>query len=130
MRKLTTLIVLLVVLGSKVKGQSDTYFVLPPLYEWQAGDHDIFLYISTNAPNASVWIYNSDTSYSQTVTVTSGSVGTVSLTTPVPGLLSTYGARELNWSNSKRYQSSRDFSEEYLVQLRTLHQCFPKILIG
>ena len=106
MRKLTSLIVLLVVLGSKVKGQSDTYFVLPPLYEWQAGDHDIFLYISTNAPSASVWIYNSDTSYSQTVAVTSGSVGTVSLTTPVPGLLSTYGARELNWSNSKRYKDA------------------------
>ena len=101
MRNRLALLILLVALAVKVKGQSDTYFVLPPLYEWQAGDHDIFLYISTSAPNASVWIYNSDTSYSQTINVTSNSVGTVSLTTPVPGLLSTYGARELNWSNSK-----------------------------
>ena len=106
MRSQTVLLALFVAFAAKVKGQSDTYFVLPPLYEWQAGDHDIYLYISTSAPNASVWIYNSDTSYSQTVNVTSNSVGTVSLTTPVTGLLSTYGARELNWSNSKRYKDA------------------------
>ena len=76
LRALFTYSILL--LTAHLKGQSDTYFVLPPLYEWEAGDHDIYLYISTNAPNASVWIYNSDTSYSQTLTVTSSSVGTVS----------------------------------------------------
>ena len=96
MRSQTVLLALFVAFAAKVKGQSDTYFVLPPLYEWQAGDHDIYLYISTSAPNASVWIYNSDTSYSQTVNVTSNSVGTVSLTTPVPGLLSTYGPNFAN----------------------------------
>ena len=95
-----------IALSSQLKGQSDTYFVLPPLYEWEAGDHDIYLHISTNEPSASVWIYNSDTSYSQNITVTSGSVGTVSFTNPVAGLLSTYGARELNWSNSKRYKDA------------------------
>ncbi|MCH1534412.1 MAG: gliding motility-associated C-terminal domain-containing protein [Schleiferiaceae bacterium] len=97
---------LLMLLSAQIKGQSDTYFVLPPLYEWEAGDHDIFLYISTNASNASVWIYNSDTSFSQNISVNSGSVGTVSLTTPVAGLSSTYGARELSWSNSKRYKDA------------------------
>lgn len=95
-----------IALSSQLKGQSDTYFVLPPLYEWEAGDHDIYLHISTNEPSASVWIYNSDTSYSQNITVTSGSVGKVSFTNPVAGLLSTYGARELNWSNSKRYKDA------------------------
>ena len=60
-----------IALSSQLKGQSDTYFVLPPLYEWEAGDHDIYLHISTNEPSASVWIYNSDTSYSQNITVTS-----------------------------------------------------------
>jgi len=109
MRSQTVLLALFVAFAAKVKGQSDTYFVLPPLYEWQAGDHDIYLYISTSAPNASVWIYNSDTSYSQTVNVTSNSVGTVSLTTPVTGLLSTYGARE---------------SRIELVQFKTLQRRF------
>ncbi len=89
-----------------LKGQSDTYFVLPPLYEWEAGDHDVYLNISTAEPSASVWIYNSDTSYSQTITVTSASIGTVSFTNPVNALQSTYGARELNWSNSKRYKDA------------------------
>ncbi len=94
------------VFSHMLKGQSDTYFVLPPLYEWEAGDHDIYLNISTAEPTASVWIYNSDTSYSQTITVTSASIGTVGFTNPVTALQSTYGARELNWSNSKRYQDA------------------------
>ena len=88
--------------SSMLKAQSDTYFALPPLYEWQAGDHDIHLYVSTSAPSANVWIYNSDTSYSQTLTVSSNAVGVVTFTTPVAGLSSTYGARELNWTNQKR----------------------------
>ncbi|MBL6659372.1 MAG: hypothetical protein ISP75_04495, partial [Cryomorphaceae bacterium] len=45
LRALFTYSVLL--LTAHLKGQSDTYFVLPPLYEWEAGDHDIYLYIST-----------------------------------------------------------------------------------
>lgn len=88
--------------SNKLYSQSDTYFALPPLYEWQAGDHDIHLYVSTSAPSANVWIYNSDTSYSQTLTVSSNAVGVVTFTTPVAGLSSTYGARELNWTNQKR----------------------------
>lgn len=97
---------LIVSLSTQLKGQSDTYFVLPPLYEWEGGDHDIYLYFSTSEPSASVWIYNSDTSFSQNITVTSANVGTVSLTNPVAGLQSTYGARDLNWSNSKRYKDA------------------------
>ena len=85
------------VFSHMLKGQSDTYFVLPPLYEWEAGDHDIYLNISTAEPAASVWIYNSYTSYSQTITVTSASIGTVGFTNPVTALQSTYGSRELNW---------------------------------
>ena len=88
------------------QGQSDTFFVLPPLLEWEGGDHDINLNFSTTEPSAQVWIYNSDMSLSQNLTVTSGNVATLSFTTPVAGLLSTYGARELNWPNSKRYKDA------------------------
>ena len=51
--------------------QSDTYFAFPPLLEWQGGQHIIDLQISTSAPSSSVWIYNSDTSYSNTIVGTS-----------------------------------------------------------
>ena len=88
------------------KAQSDTYFILPPLLEWEGGDHDIYLNFSTTEPSAQVWVYNSDTSLSQNITVTSGNVATLSFTNPVAGLLSTYGARELNWPNSKRYKDA------------------------
>ena len=88
------------------QGQSDTFFVLPPLLEWEGGDHDINLNFSTTEPSAQVWVYNSDMSLSQNLTVTSGNVATLSFTTPVAGLLSTYGARELNWPNSKRYKDA------------------------
>lgn len=86
--------------------QSDTYFVLPPLLEWEGGDHDINLNFSTNEPSAQVLVYNSDSSLYQNLTVTSSSVSTLSFTAPVGGLQSTYGARELNWSNSKRYKDA------------------------
>ena len=38
--------------------------------------------------------------------VTSNNIGTISFTTPVVGLNSTYGARELNWTNQKRYKDA------------------------
>ena len=88
------------------QGQSDTFFVLPPLLEWEGGDHDINLNFSTTEPSAQVSVYNSDASFSQNITVTSGNVATLSFTNPVAGLLSTYGARELNWPNSKRYKDA------------------------
>ena len=88
------------------KAQSDTYFVLPPLYEWEGGDHDVYLYISTSSPTSSVWVYNSDTSLSQTIIVTSNAIGTITFSSPVVGLNSTYGARELNWTNQKRYKDA------------------------
>jgi hypothetical protein len=90
---------LAVFVGLSAYGQSDTYFALPPLYEWEAGQHSIDLNISTTAPTASVWIYNSDTSYSNTITVTSGALSTVTLSGIVGTMQSTYGARELNWTN-------------------------------
>ena len=80
--------------------------MLPPIYEWEGGDHDIYLYISTTSPSSSVWVYNSDTSFSQTIIVTSNNIGTISFTTPVVGLNSTYGAREVNWTNQKRYKDA------------------------
>ena len=42
------------------QGQSDTFFVLPPLLEWEGGDHDINLNFSTTEPSAQVSVYNSD----------------------------------------------------------------------
>ena len=81
------------------QGQSDTYFVLPPLLEWEGGSHDIYLNFSTTSASSQVWVYNSDTSLSQNITVTSGSISTIRFQNDVAGLLSTYGARELNWPN-------------------------------
>lgn len=101
-----TVVVLLFLTSFYTKAQSDTYFILPPLLEWEGGDHDIYLNFSTTEPSAQVWVYNSDTSLSQNITVTSGNVATLSFTNPVAGLLSTYGARELNWPNSKRYKDA------------------------
>ena len=88
------------------QGQSDTYFVLPPLLEWEGGSHDIYLNFSTTSASSQVWVYNSDTSLSQNITVTSGNISTIRFQNEVAGLLSTYGARELNWPNSKRYKDA------------------------
>lgn len=99
-------LIILFVLSLCAKAQSDTFFILPPLLEWEGGDHDINLNFSTTSASADVWVYNSDTSLSQNITVTSGNVATLSFTNPVAGLLSTYGARELNWPNSKRYKDA------------------------
>ena len=49
--------------SSALKAQSDTYFALPPLYEWQGGQHTIDLQFSASSSTSNVWIYNSDTSY-------------------------------------------------------------------
>ena len=104
MRKAAIFLLTLITLAAQ--GQSDTFFVLPPLLEWEGGDHDIYLSFSTTEPSAQVWIYNSDTSLSQTLTVNSTNVSTLSFTTPVGTLSSTYGARELNWPNQKRYRDA------------------------
>lgn len=98
----STALILLSFLSLFAKAQSDTYFVLPPLLEWEGGDHDIYLNFSTTESTSQVWVYNSDTSFSQNITVVSGNVATMSFTNAVAGLLSTYGARELNWVNQKR----------------------------
>jgi len=72
-----------------LKAQSDTYFALPPLYEWQGGQHTIDLQFSASSSTSNVWIYNSDTSYSQNLVVTPGALVTTSLTNVIGGLSST-----------------------------------------
>lgn len=124
------LLLLWVLLNLSAYGQSDTYFVLPPLYEWQGGQHDIDLNISTNAASASVWIYNSDTSYSNTVTVSAGTLRTVTLSGIVGSLQSTYGARELNWTNQKRTKDALfvESSQPVTVTQRIRHQYNQEII--
>ncbi len=100
------LFIWLFIMSFEMNGQTDTYFVLPPLYEWEAGDHDIYLYVSTTYPSSTVWVYNSDTSFSQTMIVTSNNIGTFTFTTPVTALQSTYGARNLAWTGQKRYMDA------------------------
>jgi gliding motility-associated-like protein len=123
-------VIILVLFQGALFAQSDTYFVLPPLLEWEAGDQDIDLYISTSSPSATVWVYNSDTSFSQTLTVTSSTVGIVNLTNTIPALQSTYGARELNWTNQSRYKDAL-FVESTLpvtVTERIVHQYNQEII--
>lgn len=128
MRK--TLLLVLLFIGKLTYGQSDTYFALPPLYEWAAGQHTIDLNISTTAPTASVWIYNSDTSYSNTITVTSGALSTVTLSGIIGSMQSTYGARELNWSNQKRYKDALfvEATQPVTVTQRVKHQYNQEII--
>ena len=110
--------------SSMLKAQSDTYFALPPLYEWQGGQHTIDLQFSASSSTSNVWIYNSDTSYSQNLVVTPGALVTTSLTNVIGGLSSTYGARELTWSNSKRYKDALfiEASQPVTVTERVKHQ--------
>ena len=84
------------------QGQSDTFFVLPPLLEWEGGDHDINLNFSTTEPSAQVLVYNSDASFTQIITVTSGNVATLSFTNPVAGLLPSRSLQK-NESNDPKF---------------------------
>ena len=106
------------------QAQNDTYFVLPPLYEWEAGQHNIQLNISTSAASSTVWIYNSDTSYSSTLTVTSGNVTSVTFSSIISALQSTYGARELNWDFSIREKDALfiETTEPVIVAEHIVHQ--------
>ena len=115
-----------------LKAQSDTYFALPPLYEWQGGQHTIDLQFSASSSTSNVWIYNSDTSYSQNLVVTPGALVTTSLTNVIGGLSSTYGARELTWSNSKRYKDALfiEASQPITVTERVKHQFNQDIITG
>ncbi|MCH1534413.1 MAG: gliding motility-associated C-terminal domain-containing protein [Schleiferiaceae bacterium] len=115
-----------------LNAQSDTYFALPPLYEWQGGQHTIDLQFSASSTTSNVWIYNSDTSYSQNLVVTPGALVTTSLTNIIGGLSSTYGARELTWSNSKRYKDALfiEASQPVTVTERVKHQFNQDIITG
>ena len=51
-------------------------------------------------------MYNSDTSYSNTLTVTQGNLTTVTFSGINNAMQSTYGARNLTWTNQKRYKDA------------------------
>lgn len=127
---LTSLIT--IVFFSLAKGQSDTYFAFPPLYEWEGGQHEIDVYISTSAPSSNVWIYNSDTTFSQNVTVTSGALTTISLSAVIPALQSTYGARNLTWSNLVKSKDALfvEATQPVTVTQRIKHQYNQEIITG
>ncbi|MGB0182988.1 MAG: gliding motility-associated C-terminal domain-containing protein [Schleiferiaceae bacterium] len=112
--------------------QSDTYFAFPPLLEWQGGQHIIDLQISTSAPSSSVWIYNSDTSYSNTLTVTQGNLTTVTFSGINNAMQSTYGARNLTWTNQKRYKDALfvEATQPVTVTERIRHQYNQEIITG
>ena len=112
--------------------QSDTYFAFPPLLEWQGGQHIIDLQISTSAPSSSVWIYNSDTSYSNTLTVTQGNLTTVTFSGINNAMQSTYGARNLTWTNQKRYKDALfvEATQPITVTERIRHQYNQEIVTG
>ena len=75
---------------------------------------------------------HSDTSYSQNLVVTPGALVTTSLTNVIGGLSSTYGARELTWSNSKRYKDALfiEASQPVTVTERVKHQFNQDIITG
>ena len=118
--------------GTLCSGQSDTYFAFPPLLEWQGGQHIIDLQISTSAPNSQVWIYNSDTSYQTNITVTQGNLVTVSYITVQGGLQSTYGARNLTWTNQARTRDALfvEATAPVTVTQRIKHQYNQEIITG
>mgnify|MGYP003330102059 FL=1 len=73
--------------------QLDTAFYLPPIPEWLDQNQEITL--STPFPDAEVVVFNSDSSYFQTVNLLQGIPQTLPLTTQVTNLWSTYGAISL-----------------------------------
>ena len=112
--------------------QSDTYFAFPPLLEWQGGQHVIDLQISTSVPSSQVWVYNSDTSYSQYITVTQGNLSIITLSAIQASLQSTYGARNLSWVHQKRSKDALfvEASQPVTVTQRVRHQFNQEIITG
>ena len=112
--------------------QSDTYFAFPPLLEWQGGQHIIDLQISTSVPSSQVWVYNSDTSYSQNITVTQGNLSIITLSAIQASLQSTYGARNLSWVNQKRNKDALfiEASQPVTVTQRVRQQYNQEIVTG
>ena len=112
--------------------QSDTYFAFPPLLEWQGGQHIIDLQISTSVPSSQVWVYNSDTSYSQNITVTQGNLSIITLSAIQGSIQSTYGARNLSWVNQKRTKDALfvEASQPVTVTQRVRQQFNQEIITG
>ena len=127
-----TLAIFLLVFAFKALAQTDTYFAFPPLYEWAGGQHIIDINISTASASSNVWIYNSDTSYSTNVTVTSGGLTTIALSAIIPGIQSTYGARELAWKNQKRFKDALfvEATQPVTVTQRIRHQYNQEMITG
>ena len=127
-----TLAIFLLVFAFKALAQTDTYFAFPPLYEWAGGQHIIDITISTASASSNVWIYNSDTSYSTNVTVTSGGLTTIALSAIIPGIQSTYGARELTWKNQKRFKDALfvEATQPVTVTQRIRHQYNQEMITG
>ena len=73
--------------------QLDTAFYLPPIPEWLDQNQEITL--STPFPDAEVVVFNSDSSYFQTVNLVQGLPVTLALNSQITNLWSTYGAISL-----------------------------------
>ena len=78
---------------STLYGQLDTAFYLPPIPEWLDQNQEITL--STPFPDAEVVVFNSDSSYFQTVNLLQGVPQTLALSSQITNLWSTYGAISL-----------------------------------
>ncbi|HAG06362.1 MAG TPA: hypothetical protein DCG68_05820, partial [Cryomorphaceae bacterium] len=74
-------------------GQLDTAFYLPPIPEWLDQNQEITL--STPFPDAEVVVFNSDSTYFQTVNLLQGVPQTLTLSSQITNLWSTYGAISL-----------------------------------
>ena len=79
--------------GFSAFGQLDTAFYLPPIPEWLDQNQEITL--STPFPDAEVVVFNSDSSYFQTVSLLQGIPQTLTLSSQITNLWSTYGAISL-----------------------------------
>ena len=75
---------------SAIHAQLDTAFYLAPIPEWSNQTQEIE--ISTPFPNATVTIFNSDSSYYNQVALSQGVPNTIYLNTTAQGLQRTYGA--------------------------------------
>ena len=75
---------------SAIHAQLDTAFYLAPIPEWLNQTQEIE--ISTPFPNATVIIFNSDSSYYNQVSLSQGVPNTIYLNTTAQGLQSTFGA--------------------------------------
>ncbi len=80
-----------------IQAQLDTAFYLAPIPEWSNQTQE--LTISTPFPDATVTIFNSDSSYFNQLVLSQGVPNTVYLNTTAQGLGSTYGAISVNFGN-------------------------------